>query len=88
MSDKYIIKNCPAIYKNFEDNFVCTAQIKVKSFPFYCQNCTDCVMKQIVEKLRQLETKSEQLSFSEFKQYIDEMYINEMNDLLNIEECE
>lgn len=49
MSDKYIIRNCPSTYQNFEDKFVCTSQIKEKGFPFYCQDCTNCVMKQIVE---------------------------------------
>ena len=46
----YVIRNCPATYQNFEDKFVCTSQIKVKSFPFYCQNCTDCLLKQIANK--------------------------------------
>ena len=49
MNDKYIIRNCPATYLNFESKYVCTTQIKQKGFPFYCQDCTDCVMKQIVE---------------------------------------
>lgn len=49
MSDKYIIKNCPSTYQNFEDKFVCTTQIKQKEFPCYCQDCTDCLLKQIVE---------------------------------------
>lgn len=51
---KYVIKNCPATYKNYEDRFVCTTQKKEKGFPFYCQDCTDCVLKQIVENLRQV----------------------------------
>lgn len=46
---KYIVKNCPAIYQNFEDKFVCTSRIKQKGFPFYCQDCTDCIIKQIVD---------------------------------------
>lgn len=46
MSDKYTIQNCPAIYgvsfngckkDHYEDGTV------------LCQDCTDCVMKQIVE---------------------------------------
>ena len=46
---KYIIKNCPAIYgvsldgckkDHYEDGTV------------HCQDCTDCVMKQIVESLK------------------------------------
>lgn len=47
---KYIVKNFPATYQNFENKFVCTSQIKQNGFPFYCQNCTDCLIKQIVER--------------------------------------
>lgn len=43
----YIVKNCPATYQDFENKFVCTSQIKQNGFPFYCQNCTDCLIKQI-----------------------------------------
>lgn len=50
MSDKYIIKNCPAcrqyqvgIY-TCDDLYDCDLQ--------RCQDCTDCVMKQIVEKCK------------------------------------
>ena len=50
---KYIIKNCPATYLNFESKYVCTTQSKQKEFPFYCQDCTDCVMKRIVEVCKQ-----------------------------------
>lgn len=48
---KYIIKNCPAIYgvsldgckkDHYEDGAV------------LCQDCTDCVMKQIVEKCNKI----------------------------------
>lgn len=38
---KYIIKNCPAYYIN-----TCSDS-KVKEE--YCSECTDCVMKQIIE---------------------------------------
>ena len=44
---KYIIKNCPAIYSDeyckentYEDGSI------------HCQDCTDCIMKQIVEKCK------------------------------------
>lgn len=50
MSDKYIIRNCPSTYENFEDKYVCTSQVKQKGFPCYCQDCTDCVLKQIVKQ--------------------------------------
>lgn len=39
MNNKYIIRNCPA-YSNYCE--------EIKSYE--CQNCTDCIMKQIVEK--------------------------------------
>lgn len=49
-----IIRNCPSTYQNFEEKFVCTSQIKEKGFPFYCQDCTDCVLKKIYENLKQV----------------------------------
>lgn len=49
---KYIIKNCPAL--SFSLGFYCDEYQKK------CQDCTDCVMKQIVElckeNLNSLET--------------------------------
>jgi len=39
MNDKYIIKNCPAL--SFSLGFYCDEYQKK------CQDCTDCVMKQI-----------------------------------------
>jgi len=36
MSDKYIIKNCPMFFYGFTNHY-------------NCQDCADCVMKQIVE---------------------------------------
>lgn len=50
MNDKYIIRNCPSTYQNFDDKFVCTTQRKEKVFPFYCMDCADCVLKQIVNE--------------------------------------
>lgn len=40
MSDKYIIKNCEQIHSS--DNFCWSKNV-------LCQDCTDCVIKQIVE---------------------------------------
>lgn len=49
---KYIIKNCPNLSHAImadgtERNFQCGLEIDK-----YCQDCTDCVMKQIVEKCK------------------------------------
>lgn len=54
---KYIIKNCPAIYKKFRIDENCELYIdkyRCNHNSFYsCQDCTDCVMKQIVEKCKE-----------------------------------
>ena len=44
---KYIIKNCPAIY-GIDDGFLCSYREDDESEK-YCYDCTDCVLKQIVE---------------------------------------
>ncbi len=46
---KYIIKNCPAIFKHPVGHWNCQ-QCKE------CQDCTDCVLKQIVKKCKYWET--------------------------------
>ena len=43
MSDKYIIKNCPCYNKDY------SCQSKDNITGKYCQDCTDCVLKRIVE---------------------------------------
>lgn len=48
MSDKYIIKNCPALY-GIDDGFLCSYREDDESEK-YCYDCTDCVMKRIVEE--------------------------------------
>lgn len=86
MSDKYIIRNCPSIYENYEDKFVCTSQIKEKGFPFYCQDRTDCVLKQIVELCE------EESSIMQHKQKVKVKGLNKLADkifeLLDIQEVE
>lgn len=49
MSDKYIIKNCPAYSEYWAEG--CNNREKTA---WVCQDCTDCVMKQIVERLKQV----------------------------------
>ena len=53
MSDKYIIKNCPAIFKHPVGHWNCQQGKE-------CKDCTDCLLKQIVElckeNLNSLET--------------------------------
>lgn len=47
MSDKYIIKNCPIQKSQCHDCYK------------YCQDCTDCVLKQIVELCKGIECPCE-----------------------------
>ena len=51
-ANKYIVKNCPAIYEFF--NYYCK-----KDGEGLCQDCTDCVIKQVIEKC-----KDSKLSYS------------------------
>lgn len=77
---KYIIKNCEQIHSS--DNFCWSKNI-------LCQDCTDCVMKQIVEKCKnnqklkwQVGEKPEQwISFNNPSSY-------QILQLLDIQEVE
>lgn len=42
----YVIQNCPAILRMTK---VCDAYETTRDLPQLCKDCTDCVMKQIVE---------------------------------------
>lgn len=90
MSNKYIIKNCPATYQNFEDKFVCTTQIKEKGFPFYCQDCTDCKLKQIVELCKNIKSINKTNSYvGEYIEFTQRSPLaDEILELLDIQEVE
>ncbi len=79
---KYIIKNCPcfvegiAIKGNEQKTQTCNNH-KVRELTL-CQDCTDCVLKQIVEKCKERTVG-----------FIEEGAIKEeILKLLDIEECE
>lgn len=83
---KYIIKNCPNLSHAImadgtERNFQCGLEIDK-----YCQDCTDCVMKQIVELCK------EESSIIQHKQKIKVKGLNKLADrifeLLDIQEVE
>lgn len=75
MSDKYIIKNCPAIY-GIDDGFLCSDREDDESEK-YCYDRTDCLLKQIYEIC-----KNNALIGG-----IDET-AEKVVDLLDIQECE
>ena len=72
MSDKYLIRNCPAIY-GIDDGFLCSYREDDEDEK-YCYDCTDCLLKQIVKKCR----KSLEVSYCPIEQ--------EILQLLDIEE--
>ena len=51
---KYIIKNCPAIY-GIDDGFLCSYR-EDEEGEKYCYDCTDCLLKQIVEKCKHIKS--------------------------------
>lgn len=61
MSDKYIIKNCPC-YVQYENSLhlCCDGQGDGE-----CQDCTDCVMKQIVELCKKIISRNGKIDFKE-----------------------
>ena len=77
---KYIIKNCPCYNKDY------SCQSKDNSTGKYCQDCTDCVMKQIVE------LSKEESSVIQHKQKVKVKGLNKLADkifeLLDIQEVE
>lgn len=80
---KYIIKNCPAIHKKFRinknnelyiDEYRCNYQLLNP-----CQDCTDCVLKQIVSRLN---------NFAEDYGLDAGFYADELLSYLDIQEVE
>lgn len=45
--NKYIVKNCPAITGDECNSF------RVDENEIYCQDCTDCLIKQVIEKCKE-----------------------------------
>lgn len=71
MTTKYIIKNCPAFDCKYNE-----CHSKIGNHKLYCMDCTDCLLKQIVEKCWDYEnTSNYELS-------------EEILSILEIQECE
>lgn len=48
MVKKYIVRNCPCIYKSYRTNYDC-------DYDGPCEDCTNCLIKQLIEKCREYE---------------------------------
>ena len=49
----YVILNCPAFDSKYNE-----CHSKIEPHKIYCKDCTDCVMKQIVERCKRLREKN------------------------------
>lgn len=76
MNNKYIIRNCPC-YDGNGDEYDCGWEY---SKELYCQDCTDCVLKQIVGKCRG--------ELGRVRTIGKDIMAEEILKLLDIEECE
>lgn len=85
---KYIVKNCPAIYEFL--NYYCKQSDKK-----LCQDCTDCVIKRVIEKCKERSGKCERCKASEDYQPTDcldycsnddVIFANDILKLFDIEE--
>lgn len=90
---KYIIKNCPcfvegiAIKGNVQKTQTCNNH-KIRELT-YCQDCTDCVMKQIVELCRKKDYFVKRFPNAEFSSGVQNSELAfDILKLLDIHEVE
>lgn len=51
MDKKYIVKNCPCVYNSYRTEYDC-------DYDGPCADCTDCLIKQVIEKCKRYEDMS------------------------------
>lgn len=90
MNNKYIIKNCPAIYGIFLDG---CKKDHYEDGTVLCKDCTDCVMKQIVDKCKKyIENYNDKVFHDEddVKVLIGKVMLSQfiLSELLDIQEVE
>lgn len=78
MSDKYVIKNCP----NYDDYFYPNETCR-KKYSQYCQDCTDCVLKQIYKLCKDDYTQfgDKELRYDTLEEIIKLLDIQEVEDV-------
>lgn len=68
----YIVKNCPAFDKQYNE-----CHSKIEPHKIYCQDCTDCVIKQVIGKCKDMASDRDYYAYD---------FANEILQLLDIEE--
>lgn len=81
MTKKYIIKNCQCIYIDYKGTYECDYKVE------FCENVTDCLLKQIVEKCKNstytIRTPITQKKITKIKKTAQDILA-----MLEIQECE
>lgn len=77
MSNKYTIRNC---------ELICNGECP-NSKTGYCQDCTDCVLKQIVERCKKVRECTADICTNPYE-YATYCETRGVLQLLDIEECE
>ena len=86
---KYVIKNCPA-YNDMPNMYneiygYCDNEHDIDLDKCMCENITDCVMKQIVEKCKNTQFLSTK---NRHDLYAVQVFANDILQLLDIQEVE
>lgn len=79
--DKYVIANCPALFNTPDGKFKNDCCDKPGSSP--CKDCTDCILKQIVELCKPLNTKRPESYYN-----LEVLLAKKILQLLDIREVE
>ena len=91
MSDKYVIKNCPCFFEENEEVYDYTCSW-CGTEELACQDCTDCVMKQIVELAKGhtelCKNCEQQIKECDCNDICNAYRLNKILQLLDIQEVE
>lgn len=83
----YVIRNCPAIY-GIDDGFLCSYR-EDDEIEKYCYDCTDCILKQIVELCKKKDYFVKRFPNTEFSSGVKNSELAfDILRLLQIEEVE
>lgn len=83
---KYVIRNCPAILRVSK---VCNSYDKALDDPCLCKDCTDCILKQIVELCKKKDYFVKRFPNTEFSSGVKNSELAfDILRLLQIEEVE
>ena len=68
---KYIVKNCMCAYGFVNEPLYCLWKDGVPIYKTLCQDCTDCVIKQVIEKCKYIIDDDICLNCNKFERGLD-----------------